>query len=95
MRSAFAWRSARTASAIRRMVILRGSRLLLAGIALGCLGTLAAGRLLAQQVWRIDAFDPLAFTAVSLVLFAVGGAACYLPARRAMRVDPIIALRQE
>jgi putative ABC transport system permease protein len=81
--------------AIRRMVILRGSRLLLTGIAFGCLGTLAAGRLLAQQVWRIDAFDPLAFTAVSAVLFAVGAAACYLPARRAMRVDPMIALRHE
>jgi putative ABC transport system permease protein len=77
------------------MVIVRGSRLLLAGIALGCAGTLVAGRLLARQVWRIDAFDPLAFTAVSAVLFAVGAAACYLPARRAMRVDPIVALRRE
>jgi putative ABC transport system permease protein len=80
---------------IGRMVILRGSRLLAAGIVLGGLGTLAAGRLLAQQVWRIPAFDPLAFAAVSAALFAVGAAACYLPARRAMRVDPIIALRQE
>jgi len=77
------------------MVILRGSRLLLAGIALGCLGTIAAGRLLAQQVWGIAAFDPLAFASVSAVLFAVGAAACYLPARRAMRVDPMIALRQD
>jgi putative ABC transport system permease protein len=81
--------------AIRRMVLLRGSRLLLAGIALGGLGSIAAGRLLGRQVWGIAAFDPLAFTAVSAVLFAVGAAACYLPARRAMRVDPIIALRQE
>jgi putative ABC transport system permease protein len=83
------------AGAIRRMVILRGSRLLLVGIAIGGLGTIAAGRLLAQQVWRIPAFDPLAFSAVSIMLFAVGAAACYLPARRAMRVDPMIALRQE
>jgi len=80
---------------IRRMVILRGSRMLFAGIALGGLGSLAAGRLLARQVWGITAFDPLAFAAVSAALFAVGAAACYLPARRAMRVDPIIALRQE
>jgi len=81
--------------AIRRMVILRGARLLLAGIALGCLGSIAAGRLLARQVWGITAFDPLAFVTVATVLFAVGAAACYLPARRAMRVDPIVALRQE
>jgi predicted permease len=81
--------------AIRRMVILRGSRLLLAGIGLGSLGTIAAGRLLARQLWGIAAFDPLAFAAVSLILFAVGAAACYLPARRAMRVDPLVALRDE
>jgi len=83
------------AGVIRRMVIARGSRLLLAGIALGGAGTLIAGRLLARQVWGIAAFDPLAFAAVSIVLFAVGAAACYVPARRAMRVDPIVALRQE
>jgi putative ABC transport system permease protein len=81
--------------AIRRMVILRGVRLLLAGILLGGLTTVAAGRLFAQQVWRIAAFDPLAFTAVAAVLLAVGIAACYVPARRAMRVDPMIALRAE
>jgi len=46
-------------------------------------------------VGRVATFDPLAFTAVAAVLFAVGLAACYLPARRAMRVDPMIALRQE
>jgi len=81
--------------AIRRMVILRGARLLLAGILLGGLTAIAAGRLFAQQVGRVATFDPLAFTAVAAVLFAVGLAACYLPARRAMRVDPMIALRQE
>jgi len=81
--------------AIRRMVILRGARLLAAGIVLGGLAAFAAGRLFAQQVWRIPAFDPLAFAAVAAVLFAVGIAACYLPARRAMRVDPMTALRQE
>jgi putative ABC transport system permease protein len=80
---------------IRRMMILRGSRLLLAGIGVGCAGTLVAGRLLARQVWGIAAFDPIAFAAVSAMLFTAGAAACYLPARRAMRVDPMIALRDE
>jgi putative ABC transport system permease protein len=69
--------------------------MLAAGIVLGGLGSAAAGRFMARQVWGISAFDPLAFTAVAAALFAVGAAACYLPARRAMRVDPIVALRQE
>jgi putative ABC transport system permease protein len=83
------------AASIARMVIARGARLLVAGVIVGLAGSLATGRLLTQQVWRISAFDPLAFGAVSLALLAVGGIACYIPARRAMRVDPMIALRQE
>ena len=53
------------------------------------------GRLLARDVWRVAAFDPVAFTEVSLLLLAAGILACALPARRAMRVDPIVVLRQE
>jgi ABC-type antimicrobial peptide transport system permease subunit len=81
--------------AIARMVIARGSRLLLAGTALGLVGSVAAGRLLAREVWRVSAFDPIAFSVVSLLLLAVGLLACALPARRAMRVDPMVALRQD
>ena len=80
---------------IARMVILRGSRLLLAGTALGLLGSVAAGRMLAQQVWRVSGFDPVAFSIVSLVLLAVGVLACAWPALRAARIDPIVALRQQ
>jgi predicted permease len=80
---------------IARMVIARGSRLLLAGTALGLVGSVAAGRLLAREVWRVSAFDPIAFSVVSLLLLAVGLLACALPARRAMRVDPMVALRQD
>ncbi len=80
---------------IARMVILRGSRLLLAGTALGLLGSVAAGRMLARQVWRVSAFDPMAFGIVSALLLGVGVLACAWPALRAARIDPIVALRQE
>jgi ABC-type antimicrobial peptide transport system permease subunit len=82
-------------AAIGRMVIFRGSRLLLVGVALGLAGSIAAGRMLAQQVWRVSAFDPVAFAIVSAVLLTVGLAACAWPARRAARTDPIVALRQD
>ena len=83
------------AAAIARMVILRGSRLLLAGVALGLAGSVAAGRLLAQQVWRVSAFDPLAFAAVAALLLTTGLLACAWPAWRAARIDPIAGLRQD
>jgi putative ABC transport system permease protein len=83
------------AGTIARMVILRGTRLLLAGTALGLLGSVAAGRMLAQQVWRVSGFDPIAFSIVSVVLLGVGVLACAWPALRASRIDPIVALRQQ
>jgi putative ABC transport system permease protein len=83
------------AGTIARMVILRGSRLLLAGTVLGLAGSVVAGRLLAQEVWRVSGFDPIAFAAVAMILIAVGVFACAWPARRAMRVDPIVALRHD
>jgi predicted permease len=83
------------AGAIARMVITRGLRLLLAGTALGLVGSYAAGRWLAGEVWRVATFDPLAFGAVALILLVAGLQACFWPARRASRTDPLIALRQE
>jgi putative ABC transport system permease protein len=83
------------AGAIARMVIGRGSRLLLAGTVLGLAGSVAAGRLLAREVWNVSPFDPIAFGVVTVMLLAVGVLACALPARRAMRVDPMVALRHE
>ena len=79
---------------IARMVLARGSRLLLAGTALGLIGSFAVGKWLAGEVWRVGGFDPLAFGAVALLLFAVGLQACYWPARRAARTDPLIAIRE-
>jgi putative ABC transport system permease protein len=81
------------AGVIARMVIRRGARLLVAGTILGLAGSAVAGRFLGQQVWGVAGFDPLAFAAVAAVLMTVGLLACAWPARRAARVDPIVALR--
>jgi putative ABC transport system permease protein len=78
---------------IFRMVIGEGLRLSLAGVAIGLLGALWLGRAGSSLLFGVTARDPLTLAAVSLLLTAVAVAACYFPARRAMRVDPIRALR--
>jgi predicted permease len=83
------------AGTIARMVIYRGSRLLLAGMALGLVGSFVAARMLAGQIWNVTAFDPIAFGAVSAILLVAGVQACVWPALRAGRIDPITALRQD
>jgi predicted permease len=83
------------ARTIKRMVLARGSRLLLIGMAIGLAGSVAGARLLARQVWNVSPFDPAAFAVVSALLLVAGLQACLWPARRAARVDPIIALRQD
>jgi ABC-type antimicrobial peptide transport system permease subunit len=78
---------------IFRMMIGEGLRLSLTGLALGLVGAWWLGRAGSSLLFGVTATDPLTFTAVSLLLSAVATAACYFPARRAMRVDPIVALR--
>jgi len=65
------------------------------GIGIGVSVSLAVGRILQNRIWRINSADPLTLAAVALLLAAVGLVACYIPARRATKVDPMVALRYE
>ena len=80
---------------ILRMVLREGAALVIWGIAAGILCALALTRFLQGLLFGIASSDPSVLTGVSMLLLAVALAACFIPARRAMRVDPIVALRQE
>ncbi len=80
---------------ILAMVLGQGLKLLLAGMALGLAASFSTARLLSKQIWNVSPFDPVSFVAVSAVLLLVGLQACFWPARRAARVDPVTALRYE
>ena len=84
-----------SAGSITTMVLTRGSRLLLVGMAVGLVGSFVGARFLARQVWNVQAFDPIAFGLVCFVLLVAGLQACLWPALRAGRTDPIIALRTD
>ena len=78
---------------IFRMVIGEGLILSVTGVAIGLVGALWFGRAASSLLFGVTATDPLTFTTVALLLTLVALAACYFPARRAMKVDPIVALR--
>jgi putative ABC transport system permease protein len=80
---------------IAGMVLWNGSRVLVLGIVAGLAGSLLTTRWLATQLVRISPFDPLSFGIVAVVLLLIGLQACFWPARRATRVDPMVALRYE
>ena len=77
------------------MVVRQGLNLLLVGLVIGLAGALALTRFLVSVLYGVKPTDPLTFIAVSLALIAVALAACYIPARRASNVDPMVALRYE
>jgi predicted permease len=82
-------------SDVLRLVIGHGARMALVGVAIGIGASLGLTRLMASQLFGVSAYDPLTFAAVAMLLIVVAVAACYIPARRAIRVDPIITLRHE
>jgi len=80
---------------VLKQVLTEGAWLAGIGLALGLAGSLAAGRLIATLLFGVKPTDPLTFAAVAVILASVTLAACYIPARRATRVDPLVALRYE
>jgi putative ABC transport system permease protein len=84
-----------SSSSVMRMVLAHGRRLTLAGIALGILGALGVSRLMQQALFDVSAVDPLVYFALSGMLLIVAECAAWVPARRATRIDPVIALRTE
>jgi ABC-type antimicrobial peptide transport system permease subunit len=77
------------------MVLGSGARLALVGVAIGVVIALGLTRWMSSLLFGVSAHDPLTFALVALLLFAVALVACWIPARRATRVDPMVALRYE
>jgi len=77
------------------LVIGHGMRLALAGTALGMIGAMALTRLLKNMLFEIGPYDPIVFAAVSFQLLVIAFFACWIPAHRATRIDPMTALRYE
>ena len=84
-----------SAGEIRRMVLWQGGKLALAGLGCGVAVALWVTRWLQSLLFKTSVTDPLTLLSTALVLTAVVVAACYIPARRATKVDPMVALRYE
>ena len=82
-------------SDVLRLILGQGTKLALIGVAIGIAAALALTSLMTKIIFGVSAHDPLTFIGVAIVLIAVVLAACYFPARRAMRTDPMVALRYE
>jgi putative ABC transport system permease protein len=77
------------------LVVRQGMRLVAVGLVLGLVAALALTRVMSALLYRTDRFDPVTFVACPIVLALVALLACYLPARRASRIEPLTALRTE
>jgi ABC-type antimicrobial peptide transport system permease subunit len=77
------------------MVMGQGAKLTLIGVLIGMVAALGLTQLMSSILYGVKATDPLTFVSVSTLLAIVAVAACYIPARRAMSVDPMVALRYE
>jgi putative ABC transport system permease protein len=82
-------------SDILRLVLKQGMLLTLVGIIAGLAGAAALSRVMGSLLFGVDSTDLVTFTSVAILLAIIAFAACYIPARRAMRVDPLVALRYE
>jgi predicted permease len=80
---------------ILRMVLRQGLGLAIAGAAVGLVGALIVSHLMAGMLYGVRPVDPVTFAGVAILLIGVAVVACYMPARRAIRVDPLVALRHE
>jgi ABC-type antimicrobial peptide transport system permease subunit len=82
-------------TSVRGMILGQTLKLTLIGVGLGLVGAFVLARFLASLLFGVGTYDPVTFFGVALLLVGVALAASYIPARRAMRVDPIVALRYE
>ena len=84
-----------TARDVGRMIVGQGLKLVLSGIALGLVGALALRRMIEKLLFGVSPTDPLTYAVIASLLIGVALLACWIPARRATKVDPLVALRSE